>query len=80
MSPLVDPYVDLSLAQQCSQAAETIDPAIVLENFKDSKKAELGAVHTLVPVVDMVNHESNHKLRCSLTMQPSGAIVVTAGA
>ena len=36
-------------------------------------------MHTLVPVVDMINHESNQSLRCALTLTKDGTFVVTAG-
>jgi hypothetical protein len=59
---------------------ETLHADAVLATFKDPSKAPPAAVHTLVPVVDMVNHEANDKLRCNLTVKPDGAVVVVAGA
>jgi len=60
------------------------DPAALnvvdlLAGFKDAKHPEPDAEHTLVPVVDMINHESNEKLRCELTVKSDGTVVVTAG-
>lgn len=59
--------------------AEELDAAELLAGFKDKKKAESSAVHTLVPVVDMINHESNESLRCRLAVKADGTVVVTAG-
>lgn len=54
------------------------DPAILLEAFKKPPQSE-GAVLTLVPVVDMINHESSEKLKCGLDVKSDGTVVVTAG-
>ena len=59
---------------------ETLHADAVLATIKDPSEAPPAAVHTLVPVVDMVNHEANDKLRCNLTVKPDGAVVVVAGA
>ena len=58
---------------------DVLSPGVLLESFKRPDAAEPAAVHTLVPAVDMANHESNQTLRCELGVAPDGSILVTAG-
>jgi hypothetical protein len=54
------------------------DPVTLLEGFKTASQPD-SALHTLIPVVDMINHESSEKLGCGLSVKSDGTVLITAG-
>ncbi|EKX47333.1 hypothetical protein GUITHDRAFT_152084 [Guillardia theta CCMP2712] len=56
---------------------EVLDVANVLEALK-SGKSDAHVAPVLVPVVDMMNHDSNSSLACKMKQKTDGTIIVTA--